>query len=281
MAVRELTAFEELLDAGAVGDRLWLYANYHCNLACDYCLTGSSPRSARRVLGAERMLRLADEAAELGFRRLGVTGGEPMLNTFMPDVALELANRLPLVLLTNGTLFTHRLLRRVAPFAEADIALQISLDSADPIENDTMRGPENFAKVVGAVEKLVAAGIVVRIATTLSEQDPNDIARLRALLADLGVAEENHLVRPIIARGRAIEHDLGITAGQPELFPELTITSDGAYWSPFGSTAKPGRPLDTEMLLTRQIEPLHKPLAVLVSQLRATPPSEDALIGIR
>ena len=30
---------------------------------------------------------------------------------------LELASRLPLVLLTNGTLFTPRLLRRVAPFA--------------------------------------------------------------------------------------------------------------------------------------------------------------------
>ena len=62
MAVREQTAFEELVEAGLVGDRLWLYANYHCNLACEYCLTGSSPRSTRRVLGAERMLRLADEA---------------------------------------------------------------------------------------------------------------------------------------------------------------------------------------------------------------------------
>jgi len=281
VAVREQTAFEELVEADAIGDRLWLYANYHCNLACEYCLTGSSPRSARRVLGAERMLRLADEAVELGFKRLGVTGGEPMLNTFMPDVALELARRLPLVLLTNGTLFTPRLLRRVAAFADAEIALQISLDSADPIENDTMRGPENFAKVVAAVEKLVAAGVAVRIATTLDEQGPNDIARLRTLVAGLGVAPEDHLIRPIIARGRAVEHGLGVRAGQPELFPELTITSDGAYWSPFGSTSAPGKPLDTEMLLTRQIEPLHKPLGVLVSQLRATPPSADALIGIR
>lgn len=281
MAVREQTAFEELIEADLVGDRLWLYANYHCNLACEYCLTGSSPRSARRVLGAERMVRLADEAAALGFRRLGVTGGEPMLNAFMPEVALELASRLPLVLLTNGTLFTPRLLRRVAPFAEADIALQISLDSADPIENDTMRGPENFAKVVSAVEKLIDAGITVRIATTLDEQGPHDLARLQALVADLGVAADDHLVRPIIARGRAVAHGFGVHAGQPELFPELTITSDGAYWSPFGSTAAPGKPLDTEMLLTRQIEPLHKPLDVLVSQLRATPPSADALIGIR
>jgi len=279
--VRELTAFEELVEAGAIGDRLWLYANYHCNLACDYCLTGSSPRSARRVLGAERMVRLADEAVALGFSRLGVTGGEPMLNSFMPEVALELASRLPLVLLTNGTLFTPRLLRRVAAFAEADIALQISLDSADPIENDTMRGPENFAKVVDAVQKLIDAGISVRIATTVSDQNPDDLARLQALVRRLGVAEADHLVRPIIARGRAVEHGLGIAAGQPQLLPELTITSDGAYWSPFGSTASPGRPLDTEMLLTRQIEPLAKPLGVLVSHLSATPPAEDALIGIR
>ena len=276
-----MSALAELIAEETVGDRLWLYANYHCNLTCEYCLTGSSPTVERRVLGADRMLRLADQAVELGFKRLGVTGGEPMLNTFMPDVALQLAERLPLVLLTNGTLFTPRLLRRVAPFAEADIEVQISLDSADPIENDTMRGPENYAKVVIAVEKLVDLGVTVRVATTVEHQTEQDLRRLRALLADLGVSAENHIVRPIIKRGRAIEHAFGVKAGQPELFPELTVTADGAFWSPFGSTATPGKPLDTEMLLTRQIEPLQKPLDAMIATLRATPQAADALIGIR
>lgn len=28
---------------GTLPGRVWLYSNYHCNLACSYCLTESSP----------------------------------------------------------------------------------------------------------------------------------------------------------------------------------------------------------------------------------------------
>ena len=43
-----------------LGPRMWLYSNYHCNLACRYCLTGSSPTSDRRMLdgGGSHVRRL-------------------------------------------------------------------------------------------------------------------------------------------------------------------------------------------------------------------------------
>jgi MoaA/NifB/PqqE/SkfB family radical SAM enzyme len=270
-----------LIDHGTVAPRLWFYTNYHCNLACSYCLTGSSPRAPRRVLEPERILRLADEAVELGFRSFGISGGEPFLNRWLPELAVELARRRPLVLLTNGTLFTPALLRRVAPFAGEPIELQISLDSADPIENDTMRGPENFRKVVHAIPELVGAGIVTRVATTLAADDRAGLERLCELHRALGVDDDHHIVRPIVARGRAVEHGFGIPAHQPDLFPELTLTADGAFWSPFGATARPGAALDTELLLTRAIEPLARPLGALLDQVRGRPPGTDANLGIR
>jgi len=49
---------------GAVGGRLWLYSNYHCNLVCTYCLTESGPKVARRELDPATMLDLAREAKE-------------------------------------------------------------------------------------------------------------------------------------------------------------------------------------------------------------------------
>src|SRR5215472_11831323 len=49
-----------------VGSRLWLYSNFDCNLACDYCCVRSSPKAPRRALGLERVRRIAAEAAELG-----------------------------------------------------------------------------------------------------------------------------------------------------------------------------------------------------------------------
>ncbi|MBA3286671.1 MAG: 4Fe-4S cluster-binding domain-containing protein, partial [Acidimicrobiia bacterium] len=69
----------EAVAAGELPGRVWLYSNYHCNLACSYCLTESSPRSERRQLTSETMLAVAEQAGALGFTGLGVTGGEPML----------------------------------------------------------------------------------------------------------------------------------------------------------------------------------------------------------
>ncbi|MGL6278979.1 MAG: radical SAM protein, partial [Gaiella sp.] len=92
---------------GRAGTRLWLYATYHCNLACTYCLTESSPRIAdRRELAAERMLAAADEARALGFESIGVTGGEVFMLRSFPETLATLARALPTLALTNGMLFT-------------------------------------------------------------------------------------------------------------------------------------------------------------------------------
>jgi MoaA/NifB/PqqE/SkfB family radical SAM enzyme len=270
-----------LIEEGRVGSRLWFYTNYHCNLACAYCLTGSSPRAPRRLLEPARILQLADEALDAGFDRFGISGGEPLLNPWLPELAVQLARRAPLVLLTNGTLFTPRMLRRVEPFADVPIEVQISLDSADPDENDGFRGPDNHHKVVAAIPALVDRGITVRVATTLDRDAPNDLPRLCELHRALGVDDDHHIVRPVVTRGRAAESAMGIAAGQEQLHPELTLTADGAFWSPFGATSRDGRALDTELLLTRQIEPLHRPLAAMLEAVAGLPPGSDAELGIR
>jgi MoaA/NifB/PqqE/SkfB family radical SAM enzyme len=264
-----------------IGSRLWFYTNYHCNLTCAYCLTGSSPLAPRRTLEPARILRLADEALETGFTCFGISGGEPLLNPWLPELAVELGRRAPLVLLPNGTLFTRRMLRRVEPFAALPIEVQISLDSADPDENDTFRGPDNHRKVVAAIPALVERGVTVRVATTLDRDAPNDLERLCELHRALGVDDDHHIVRPVVSRGRATEHGMGIDAGQAQLHPELTLTADGAYWSPFGPTSRDGRTLDTDFLLTPQIEPLHRPVAALVEAVADLPPGTDAELGIR
>src|SRR5206468_1021576 len=125
--------------------------DYHCNITCRYCLTESGPKVARRELGASAMLDIARQAARLGFTDLGVTGGETFLLPYMPDLLAELSQTLPVVALTNATLFGRRLLDRVAQLAGLPVALQISLDRPDPEVNDEMRAPHNFAKVVAAI----------------------------------------------------------------------------------------------------------------------------------
>lgn len=241
--------------AGTIGGRLWVYANYHCNLTCSYCLTESGPRVARRMLTLERLTELAREARETGFTALGVTGGEPFLIKGLAGALGTMAEELPLVVLSNGTLFTRRLLSEVAPLARREFAIQISLDSAEPDINDEMRGPRNFARVVDAIPRLRDMGIRVRVATTSAGLDPHALAQLCALHRSLGVADEDHVVRPIVRRGRAVDHGLGVEAALSDLPAELTITADGAFWSPFGPTVHGGR-LDTDLLISRTTRPL-------------------------
>ena len=273
-------ALRGAIDEGRVSDRLWLYSNYHCNLRCRYCLTESAPGVSRRVLGAGDMVEAARQARALGFRSLGVTGGEPFLLPDLPEVLAELARILPVLVLTNATLFTARRLARMRPLAELPVTLQISLDGAEPDLNDEFRGPHNFEKVVAAVPRLVELGIPVRIATTGDRNTPEQMERLCALHRSLGVPDEDHVVRPIVRRGRAIDHDLGVVAEPKDLYPELTLTADGAFWSPFAPTVHAGR-LDTDLLLTRQRLPLDGPARALLAAADANPEGHDATLNIR
>lgn len=277
----EMSAVAEAIADGVLPGRVWLYTNYHCNLACSYCLTESSPRSERRELDPGTMIEVARQARELGFTGLGVTGGEPFLLPWLPETIVTMAAELPVVLLSNATLFVGARLERAAMLAGHDVALQISLDSHLDDVNDMARGPENFTKVVEAVPRLIERGVHVRIATTTSwPLDDPRLDPLKELVASLGVAPEDHLVRPIVRRGRADELALGVNAGPSDIPSELTITADGAFWGSFGPTVRGGR-LDTDLLVTRTVLPLITPAEALIGLLRGMPAGNDARLGIR
>jgi MoaA/NifB/PqqE/SkfB family radical SAM enzyme len=273
-------ALRAAIDEGRVADRLWLYSNYHCNLACSYCLTESAPGVSRRLLAPAQMIEAADQARALGFRALGVTGGEPFVVPAMPEILAALARRLPVLVLSNATLFTARLLERMRPLAGLPVTVQISLDSAEPDVNDLFRAPDNFAKVLRAIPQLIDLGIPVRIATTGDHNSAEQMERLCDLHRSLGVLDEDHVVRPIVRRGRAATKGMGVVAEAKDLHPELTLTADGAFWSPFAPTVRAGR-LDTDLLVTRQRLPLEGPTRALLALADANPAGTDTALNIR
>lgn len=276
-----MTSIADAVSAGTLPGRVWMYSNYHCNLACAYCLTESSPDSPRRALTASQMQAIADQASELGFTDLGITGGEPFLSPEMPAIVAKLAAVLPTVVLTNGMLLSDARLERMRPLAALPVKIQISLDADVATDNDAKRGPENFRKVIENIPRIVDAGIAVRIATTLDgEPDAEAMERLCALHRSLGIPDDDHVVRPIVHRGRAVEHSWGIVAGTGNLPAELTITADGAFWSPFGPTVRDGR-LDTDLLVTRTTDPLRVPAEAILGLVEDRPAGQDVTRNIR
>lgn len=274
-----MTIAEAVAD-GRLPGRVWMYSNYHCNLVCTYCLTESGPTSPRRELGADRMIEIGAEAKELGFTALGVTGGEPFLVPDMADLLARLSEILPVIALSNATLFTGPRLEQMTVLAGRPVAVQVSLDRPGAEANDAERGPGNFAKVTAAIRALVDRGVKVRLATTVSEIEDVELERLCELHRNLGVADDDHIVRPILRRGRAVDTRMGIDAAVGDLPAELTITADGAFWSPFGPTVHQGR-LDTDLLIMRATRPLARSADALLRLVEGRPPGSDTLLNIR
>jgi uncharacterized Fe-S cluster-containing radical SAM superfamily protein len=276
-----MTAIAEAVESGLLGNRVWFYANYHCNLECSYCLTESGPNVARRMVDASWMLERAHEAKELGFGQLGVTGGEPFMVASMPATIAAMSDILPTVVLSNATLFHGSRLDRVTEaLAGKNVHIQISLDAPDALANDTKRGDDNWRLVAEAIPELVSRGIKVRLATTSNDLTPEDHERLCILHRGWGVPDEDHVVRPIVARGRAQLDGIGVVAGLADLAPELCITADGAFWSAFGPTVRNGV-VDTDLLITRTTAPLSVPANAMLRIASGQPKGNDATLGIR
>jgi pyruvate-formate lyase-activating enzyme/diadenosine tetraphosphatase ApaH/serine/threonine PP2A family protein phosphatase len=222
--------------------RLWIYTNFHCNLACDYCVVASSPDARRRELSAKRFFALVDEAVREGFGEVYVTGGEPFVHPQITAMIEYACERLPTVVLTNAMLFTGRRrgeLERLA--GRAGLTLQSSLDGARAETHDRWRGTGSWARALDGLRLAAALGLPLRVAMTQTPDNHDDVEPLRALLEQLGITGDAFAVRPLVARGFAAgAAGTAAPAGAIEvsdavMVPELTITADGAHWHPVGA----------------------------------------------
>jgi uncharacterized Fe-S cluster-containing radical SAM superfamily protein len=243
----------DLPDDRRVGTRLWLYTNFDCNLACDYCCARSSPRTPRRALGAERIDRLVCEAAEAGISEVYLTGGEPFLLPDLDRIVVACTRRLPTTLLTNGMLFRGSRLQMLRRMPRQDLSLQISLDSAIAHGHDRHRGPGSWQRALDGIRTALAEGFHVRVAATVEadQATPTEQTAFHTLLGQIGIPRADQLVRPIARRGFA---DTGVVLTTETLIPEITVTTDGVYWHPIGAD-------HDDQLITHNLFPLANAIA--------------------
>jgi pyruvate-formate lyase-activating enzyme len=220
--------------AGVDLTRLWLYTNFDCNLACDYCCARSSPSAQRRALGPERVGRLVGQAADAGLREVFLTGGEPFLLPDLDRVVAASVRRLPTTLLTNGMLFRGARLEMLRRMPRDGFTLQISLDSADAGRHDAHRGRGTWRRARDGIGVALAEGFRVRVAATVppAEDDGGPRAAFHELLDEIGIPREDQVVRPVAARGFAAD---GVAVTVETLVPEIAVTADGVYWHPVGA----------------------------------------------
>ena len=132
-----------------------------CNLRCVYCMPadGIDFRPSDELLQDDELRLLVRVAADLGVRKVRLTGGEPTVRPGLVDLVREIAATPGIedvALTTNGLLLD----RLAAPLAGAGLhRVNVSLDTLDP---------EKFARITrgGRVEQ-VTAGIAAAEAAGL------------------------------------------------------------------------------------------------------------------
>ena len=215
--------------------RLWVYSNFHCNLACDYCVVASSPTARRRQIGAERFRALIDEALAEDFTELYVTGGEPFVHPEMVEMIEYASDRLETVVLTNAMLFTGRRGRGLERLAGRErLTLQSSVDGVRPETHDLWRGAGSWERAMEGLRFAHGLGLPLRVAMTETPENREEVEELGKLLAGFGIGGDDFTVRPLVQRGFAQGVETAIEVSEGVMVPELTVTADGVHWHPVG-----------------------------------------------
>lgn len=139
-----------------------------CNLNCFYCHREGEKGSERNEMTVEEIGRIGRIAAELGIKRIKLTGGEPLIRDDILDIVRSLSNHADEVsMTTNGTLLE----RLACSLKDAGLArVNVSLDTLSSrkymqITNNRIFGTES---VMRGIKRAIEAGLnPVKVNTVL------------------------------------------------------------------------------------------------------------------
>lgn len=170
-----------------------------CNLRCPYCYASSTRKLPGELEPAES-LDVVRQAAELGARTIVLTGGEPMLRRDFFDIAAyarELGLRVNTI--TNATLIPDD--RTAERIAELFDTVTVSMDGGTAELHERTRGQGTFAKTVGALRRLNAAGVHPIINHVVSEQNVDHLADLALTLEGITTRQVRLMHHSALGRG--------------------------------------------------------------------------------
>ena len=143
--------------------------------------------------------------------------------------------RLKTTVLTNAMLLKGTRLERLTAIKNERLSVQVSLDGARPEQHDAYRGAGSWVKTIDGIKALQACGFHVRLSTTETPANSAYLAEVCEFHRELGIAEDDHFIRPLARRGFSTE---GLEVDMKTLVPELTVNVDGVFWHPLSTDCR-------------------------------------------
>lgn len=195
---------------------------YACNLACVHCLSSSGRRDPQELSTSEAKA-LIDEMAELKIFYVNIGGGEPMIRSDFFEIIDHCVDRgVGVKFSTNGTRLDAEKAERLAKSDYVDV--QISLDGADAVTNDAVRGEGSYDAAIQAMENLVAANFgQFKISVVMTRHNIPQLDAFEALADHYGAQLRLTRLRPS-GRGADTWDELHPTAGQQRELYDWLIT---------------------------------------------------------
>ena len=182
------TGAGQMIDAeGRTIDYMRISITDRCNLRCRYCMPdGITQVAMSEILTYEEIRKVCMLAAELGIRKIKITGGEPLVRKGCVDL-IRMIKEIPgitqVTMTTNGVLLKENLeaLKR----AGLD-GINISLDTLDYEKYYKITGTDACGTVLEAVKAAAESGMRTKVNSVL--QDAGDRQEWRPLIR---LAEKN------------------------------------------------------------------------------------------
>jgi len=153
-----------------------------------HCYQSGTEGDAELTVDALKHIADGIMGAVSGPVTINITGGEPLLYKGFHEVMAYLSGfdklgELNIITSTSGMdRQTIRDLKALPKLAY----VKVSLESHDPLINDSIRWSGHYAMTLGNIRKLADAGLRVIVMTTLSKQNYQSVAGLCALAESLG-----------------------------------------------------------------------------------------------
>lgn len=160
-----------------------------CNLRCLYCMPAEGVRllDHRDILTYEQIALVVEAAARLGFRKVRLTGGEPLARRDVVRL-VSLLRPIPgietLAMTTNGTLLAPLAAQLKARGLDS---VNVSLDTLDPARYSELTRGGRLDEALAGIRAALSAGLPVKLnMVVLDDTTPAEQERMRSFAAGIG-----------------------------------------------------------------------------------------------